>query len=76
MDFTAHPQQIHSPPTVESGERAEAISEEIRKMIQKGAVTELKHQTDEGFISRLFLVPKKDGQMRPVINSGLPPLQD
>lgn len=59
MKFTAHPQQSHSPTTVtvESGEHARAISEEVRKMVEKGAVTEVKSQTEEGFVSRLFLVP-------------------
>ena len=37
-------------------------------MIEKGAITEVECPTAEGFVSRLFLVPKKDGQRRPVIN--------
>lgn len=67
VEFTAHPQQSLSPSTVESKECAKAISEEVRKMVEKGAVTEVKHQTEEEFVSRLLLVPKKDGQMRAVI---------
>ena len=47
---------------------AKAISEEVRKIVEKGAVTEVEHQTEEGLVSGLFLVPKKDRQMRPVIN--------
>ena len=38
-------------------------------MIQKGAVEEVDPRSSvEGFYSRLFLVPKKDGKHRPVIN--------
>ena len=75
MEFAAHPQQFHSPTTVEFGERAKAILEEIRKIVEKGDVTKVKDHTVEGFISRLFLVRQKYGQMRPVmhlkpINSG------
>ena len=37
-------------------------------MISKGAVTELQTLPVGGFLSTLFLVPKKDGGQRPVIN--------
>ena len=35
--------------------------------MEKGAIQEVS-ENEDGFYSRLFLVPKKDGQMRPVIN--------
>ena len=38
-------------------------------MLQKGAITEIPQvEAKQGFYSSLFLVPKKDGGMRPVIN--------
>uniref|UniRef100_A0A1X7TWZ5 Reverse transcriptase domain-containing protein n=1 Tax=Amphimedon queenslandica TaxID=400682 RepID=A0A1X7TWZ5_AMPQE len=37
-------------------------------MISKGAVTELQTPPEDGFFSSLFLVPKKGGGQRPVIN--------
>ena len=43
------------------------IESEIKKLISKGAVTEVSLCDDE-FISTVFLVPKKTGDFRPVIN--------
>ena len=54
--------------TVQSGHKAAVISEEIGKMVEKGAIQEVKGTMTGGFFSRLFLVPKKEGQMRPVLN--------
>ena len=43
--------------------------EEVQAMLKKGAVIELpKQERGKGFYSSLFLVPKKGGGMRPVIN--------
>ena len=45
------------------------LQEEVQKLQSKGAIVELApRETDRGFYSSLFLVPKKDGGMRPVIN--------
>ena len=45
------------------------MQEEIASMIKKGAIAELsKREAQGGFYSNMFLVPKKDGKMRPVIN--------
>lgn len=67
MDFKDQPQQSHKPQTVETRQQSKLISEEVQKLLEKGAIQELT-EDEEGFYSRLFLVPKKDGQMRPVIN--------
>ena len=52
---------------VETRHQLRTISEEMQKLIEKGAIQEVS-ENEEGFYSRIFLVPKKDGQMRPVIN--------
>ena len=43
------------------------IEKEIVSMTQKGAISPVTADS-EGFISQLFLVPKKDGGQRPVVN--------
>ena len=40
---------------------------EVSKLLEKGAVTQTPHTQGE-FLSNIFLVPKKTGHMRPVIN--------
>ena len=50
-------------------EQNNLIEEEVRDLLQKGAVARLvEAQNKEGFYSNLFLVPQKDGGQRPVIN--------
>ena len=49
------------------------LKEEIGSMVEKGAI-EIVKSRDPGFYSRVFLVPKKQGGWRPVIN--LAPLND
>ncbi|CAH2224696.1 reverse transcriptase, partial [Pelobates cultripes] len=43
------------------------ISTEVVEMLSKGAIEELPFATP-GFTSNLFLVPKKGGGVRPIIN--------
>ena len=43
------------------------INEEVLKLLEKGAIVKAQHCPGE-FISNLFLVPKKTGDLRPVIN--------
>ena len=50
-----------------SAEQQSLISAEIQTLIQKGPVS-LQEPHQVGFISQLFLVPKKDGGFRPVVN--------
>ena len=50
-------------------ERAALINQEIQTMEVKGAVFRVaKEDAHRGFFSVLFLDPKKEGQLRPVIN--------
>jgi hypothetical protein len=44
------------------------LQEEVHTLLQKGAVELVNPPLTPGFYSRLFLVPKKNGKMRPVIN--------
>jgi hypothetical protein len=48
-------------------QKTEIVSTEIDKLLMKGAIKEVDAVEDQ-FISNLFLVPKKDGSFRPVIN--------
>ena len=53
-----------------SAEQQSLISAEIQMLIQKGAVS-LQEPHQVGFVSQLFLVPKKDGDFRPVVTVNL-----
>ena len=65
--FHTQPWQKAIPVTYASNENAALLSKEISKLVQKGAVSQLNNSTN-GFYSRLFLVPKKGGDLRPVID--------
>ena len=68
LEFETTPHQVNLPKFPKFTKRETALIEsEIRKLISKGAVTELSPCDDE-FISTVFLVPKKTGDFRPVIN--------
>ena len=53
--------------TPRSNKERQAIATEIQSLRVKGAVIEVSPQMDQ-FTSRLFVIPKKDGSQRPVIN--------
>jgi len=60
LEFVNIPTQKQAPMTCASKKLSELISQEIEAMIQKNAVEEVDPgSSEEGFYSRLFLVPKK-----------------
>ena len=68
LEFETTPHQVNLPKFPKFTERETALIEsEIKKLISKGAVTEVS-PCDNEFISTVFLVPKKTGDFRPVIN--------
>ena len=67
IDFLSNPHQKFIPhPAQFSTEQRQLITEEITELLLKGAIEEV--NTPPGYYSNLFLVPKKDGGQRPVIN--------
>ena len=63
--LTVHPRGV----VTNSSQEQSLIYEEVLKMLQKGALTEITPtEANPGFYSSLFLVPKKDGGTRPVVN--------
>ena len=68
LEFETTPHQVNLPKFPKFTKREAALIEsEIRKLISKGAVTEVSPCDDE-FISTVFLVPKKTGDFWPIIN--------
>jgi len=69
IDFSSMPHQPVIPHCPQySAEQTQLISEEVTELLQKGAIEEIVPVEQTGFYSNLFLVPKKDGGQRPVIN--------
>ena len=68
LEFFAVPQQVVAPVTVVKGlTQQNVMQEEIEKLLLKGAI-QLVSPSNGQFVSRLFLVPKKTGDLRLVIN--------
>ena len=66
--INTHPVQSVLPrPPPFSGREKQLIDEEIIKLLTKGAIRKVSSCPYE-FISNIFLVPKKTGDLRPVIN--------
>ena len=69
IDFTSTPHQSRRPhPPKFNQSQEQLIQQEVETLLMKGAVTKLRTPPMGGFYSTLFLVPKKDGGVRPVIN--------
>ena len=68
IPFVSDPRQRQQPRQLCLSKEAEALLEvEIQEMLEKGAIQESQTK-GRGFVSKVFLVPKKDGGQRPVIN--------
>ena len=68
IDFVETPYQPKTPVKAKLNEVQELlVSQEVKKMLEKGALRET-ICCKEQFVSHLFLVSKKDGRQRPVIN--------
>ena len=75
MEFHTEPFQASKPQAPHHNqEQTQLIWTEVQNLMQKGAVALVTNHPGEGFHSTLFLVPKKDGGQRPVIN--LKPLNE
>ena len=68
IPFMAVPHQKKTPHSTQTSScQAELINKEILEMLGKGAIQKTNHSQGE-FLSNIFLVQKKDGGQRPVIN--------
>ena len=68
IGFHTVPHQVTWPRTFMSVAQQESVQVEVDKMILQGAIHPVTSNTEGGFVSSIFLVDKKDGGHRPVIN--------
>uniref|UniRef100_A0A914VC37 Reverse transcriptase domain-containing protein n=1 Tax=Plectus sambesii TaxID=2011161 RepID=A0A914VC37_9BILA len=71
LDFATDPGQQRDAPTPIQFTPSERklVDMEVQKMLAKGAITEVRgNEVSDLWLSRLFLVPKKSGEVRPVVN--------
>ncbi len=54
---------------VNSASKASVLRQELSSLLQKGAIEEVpQSDIEQGFFSRYFLVPKRDGGLRPILD--------
>ncbi len=54
---------------VNSASKASVLQQELSSLLQKGAIQEVPQlDVERGFFSRYFLVPKRDGGLRPILD--------
>lgn len=70
IPFREEPRQVQTPhPYQYPADQLVQLREELALLVSKGAITRLEPTTPvAGFYSTVFLVPKKEGRWRPVIN--------
>ena len=68
LELTSLPEQSHIPSSETDKRSANLIAEEVESMLDKKAIQCIQQDRTEGFFSRIFLVPKKGGKFRPVVN--------
>ena len=67
LEFHSQPQQRTRPSFHLDESRAEALTREVRELVDKRAIQPVWNQRG-GFFSPMFVVPKGEGSWRPVIN--------
>lgn len=67
LELTSTPYQRGAPCPLVDHQHWGAVEEEVQKLLVKGAIQKVEPCPGQ-FISRLFLVTKKDGSFRPVVN--------
>ena len=68
IEFAEWPVQTRIPQEIcFSDHESSMITDEVAKMLQKGAIVQKTHSDGE-YLSNIFLRPKKDGSFRPIIN--------
>ncbi len=54
---------------VNSASKASVLQQELSSLLQKGAIEEIpQSEVERGFFSHYFLVPKRDGGLRPILD--------
>ncbi len=54
---------------VNSASKASVLQQELSSLLQKGAIEEVpQSEVEQGFFSHYFLVPKRDGGLRPILD--------
>lgn len=41
---------------------------EVKKLLEKKAIVEISYRESDGFVCALFVIPKKSGGFRPIVN--------
>ena len=68
IDFVKQPYQYVIPNEIPfTGEEWNIVNNEVDAMVNKGAIVETIHEPGD-FISTLFIVPKPNNKVRPVVN--------
>ena len=67
LELVSPPVQRSTTPLASGTSRTNLVEEEIQKLLEKGAIKKVSNFPGQ-FLSRIFLVPKKDGSFRPVVN--------
>ena len=68
IEFICEPFQVRKPHGIAfSVKEKKFIDLEVQKMLQKGAIRCVSFNPRQ-FVSNLFIIPKKSGDLRPVIN--------
>lgn len=71
LQFCRNPPRFNGifPTVVNSATQASVLQREISSLLLKGAIEEVPaEETEQGFYSRYFLVPKKGGGLRPILD--------
>ena len=68
ITFLQRPQLTHQCITFRTRNSRQDLQQAVDALLAKGAIERVHNETSLGFYSRLFLVPKKTGDLRPVID--------